>query len=54
MAEEPLSIGDVINLLRDDYPDVSVSKIRFLEAQGLISPGRSGCGYRLFVPAEVE
>jgi DNA-binding transcriptional MerR regulator len=54
MAEEPLSIGDVINLLRDDYPDVSVSKIRFLEAQGLISPGRSGSGYRLFGPAEVK
>lgn len=54
MAEDPLSIGDVINLLRDDYPDVSVSKIRFLEAQGLISPGRSGSGYRLFGPAEVK
>jgi DNA-binding transcriptional MerR regulator len=54
MAEEPLSIGDVINLLRDDYPDVSVSKIRFLEAQGLISPGRSPAGYRQFGPAEVK
>lgn len=54
MDEDPLSIGDVINLLRDDYPDVSVSKIRFLEAQGLISPGRSGSGYRLFGPAEVK
>jgi DNA-binding transcriptional MerR regulator len=54
MVEEPLSIGDVINLLRDDYPDVSVSKIRFLEAQGLITPGRSGSGYRLFGNAEVK
>lgn len=43
-----LSIGEVINLLRDDFPDVSVSKIRFLESQGLIDPGRSGSGYRQF------
>lgn len=44
----PLSIGEVINLLRDDFPDVSVSKIRFLESQGLINPGRSPSGYRQF------
>ncbi len=43
-----LSIGEVINLLRDDFPDVSVSKIRFLESQGLIDPGRSDSGYRKF------
>jgi len=54
MVEEPLSIGDVINLLRDDYPDVSVSKIRFLEAQGLIAPARSTAGYRQFGPAEIK
>lgn len=42
------SIGEVINLLRDDFPDVSVSKIRFLESQGLIDPDRSGSGYRQF------
>lgn len=44
----PLSIGEVINLLRDDFPDVSVSKIRFLESQGLIEPDRSNSGYRQF------
>ena len=54
MVEEPLSIGDVINLLRDDFPDVSVSKIRFLEAQGLITPGRSTAGYRQFGPMEIR
>ncbi len=54
MAETSLSIGDVINLLRDDFPDVSVSKIRFLESQGLISPARSGSGYRLFGPNDVK
>jgi DNA-binding transcriptional MerR regulator len=53
-ASEPLSIGDVINLLRDDFPDVSVSKIRFLEAQGLVTPGRSPSGYRQFGPAEIN
>jgi DNA-binding transcriptional MerR regulator len=54
MAEEMLSIGDVIDLLKDDYPDVSVSKIRFLEAQGLIVPGRSGAGYRQFGSVEIK
>lgn len=42
------SIGEVINLLRDDFPDVSVSKIRFLESQGLVDPDRSDSGYRQF------
>lgn len=54
MADEALSIGDVIDLLRDDFPDVSVSKLRFLEAQGLIAPARSGSGYRQFGPAEIK
>ncbi|HUG08441.1 MAG TPA: MerR family transcriptional regulator [Acidimicrobiia bacterium] len=48
-----LSIGEVINLLRDDFPDVSVSKIRFLESQGLIDPDRSGSGYRQFDGTDV-
>lgn len=43
-----LSIGEVINLLRDDFPDISVSKIRFLESQGLIDPDRTSSGYRQF------
>lgn len=50
---KPLSIGEVINLLRDDFPDVSVSKIRFLESQGLIDPGRSQSGYRQFDPDDL-
>ncbi|HJS71352.1 MAG TPA: MerR family transcriptional regulator [Acidimicrobiia bacterium] len=48
-----LSIGEVINLLRDDFPDVSVSKIRFLESQGLIDPDRTGSGYRQFDTTDV-
>lgn len=52
-ASHALSIGEVINLLRDDFPDVSVSKIRFLESQGLIDPGRSDSGYRQFDPEDL-
>lgn len=48
MTESQLSIGEVINLLRDEFPDVSVSKLRFLESQGLIEPDRSNSGYRQF------
>ncbi len=52
-VSQQLSIGEVINLLRDDFPDVSVSKIRFLESQGLIDPDRSGSGYRQFDTSDV-
>jgi DNA-binding transcriptional MerR regulator len=52
--QTPLTIGEVINLLRDDFPDVSVSKVRFLESQGLLAPGRSEGGYRLFDAADIE
>src|SRR5690606_16624340 len=48
MPEEALSIGEVIDLLRDEFPDVSVSKLRFLESQGLVSPARADSGYRQF------
>lgn len=43
-----MSIGAVIDLLRPDFPDVTISKIRFLEAEGLVTPQRSGSGYRRF------
>jgi DNA-binding transcriptional MerR regulator len=49
-----LSIGEVINGLRDEFPDLSVSKVRFLEAQGLISPDRSPSGYRMFTDDDVN
>lgn len=55
MAEDtPLTIGEVINLLREEFPDVSVSKVRFLESQGLLAPGRSEGGYRLFDRDDVD
>ena len=47
------SIGEVLEELVEDFPDISVSKIRFLEAQGLISPGRTPSGYRQFSASDV-
>src|ERR1700709_610847 len=41
-----MSIGAVLNLLRPDFPDVTISKIRFLEAEGLVTPQRAASGYR--------
>ncbi len=43
-----LSIGEVLGQLRPEFPDVTISKIRFLEAEGLIEPDRSASGYRKF------
>lgn len=43
-----MSIGAVLESLRPDFPDVTISKIRFLEAEGLVTPQRSGSGYRRF------
>jgi DNA-binding transcriptional MerR regulator len=58
MSAEParayFGIGEVIAQLRAEFPDVSVSKIRFLEAEGLIQPARSDSGYRKFGPADVD
>jgi DNA-binding transcriptional MerR regulator len=58
MSAEParayLGIGEVIAQLRAEFPDISVSKIRFLEAEGLIQPARSPSGYRKFGPADVD
>ncbi len=48
------SIGDVLRLLQDDFPDVTISKIRFLEAQGLIEPERTPSGYRKFAQADID
>jgi DNA-binding transcriptional MerR regulator len=47
-TEPHLSIGEVLEQLRDEFPDVTISKIRFLESQGLIDPERTPSGYRKF------
>ena len=49
-----LSIGQVVNLLRGTYPDLSNSKIRFLEDEGLITPHRTPKGYRQYSKADVD
>jgi DNA-binding transcriptional MerR regulator len=49
-----LGISEVLAQLRGDFPDISVSKIRFLESEGLIEPARSPSGYRRFAPSDVE
>jgi DNA-binding transcriptional MerR regulator len=43
-----MSIGEVLAQLRPDFPDVTISKIRFLEAEGLVEPARAPSGYRRF------
>lgn len=49
-----LSIGEVLDLLRAEYPDVTISKIRFLESRGLVEPQRTASGYRQFSGPDVE
>jgi DNA-binding transcriptional MerR regulator len=58
MSEQPVrgqfSIGEVLAQLRPEFPDISTSKIRFLEAEGLIEPARSRSGYRRFSASDIE
>ena len=49
-----LTIGTVCGMLKDDFPDISISKIRYLEDQGLLAPRRTQGGYRLFSEDDVE
>ena len=49
-----MTIGAVLAALAPDFPDISISKIRFLEAEGLLTPGRTVSGYRTFSPADLE
>ncbi len=49
-----LTIGAVLAALRDEFPDVTVSKIRFLEAEGLVKPARTPSGYRVFTAPDVD
>jgi len=48
------TIGEVCRHLQDEFPDISISKIRYLEDQGLLSPKRTRGGYRLFTDDDVE
>jgi DNA-binding transcriptional MerR regulator len=53
-ARAYLSIGEVLSKLRGDFPDVTISKIRFLESEGLIEPQRTPSGYRKFTSVDLE
>ena len=49
-----LSIGEVLSFIQEEFPDVTISKIRFLESQGLIQPDRTASGYRKFYESDIE
>jgi DNA-binding transcriptional MerR regulator len=51
---KPLTIGAVVKQLQREFPDISISKIRYLEDQKLLSPRRTRGGYRLYAPADVQ
>jgi DNA-binding transcriptional MerR regulator len=53
-ARSYLGIGEVLARLRPEFPDLQISKIRFLESEGLIEPARSPSGYRRFAAADVQ
>src|SRR3954454_12351362 len=59
MARQPasrarMSIGEVLEQLRPDFPGLNISKIRFLESEGLVEPARTPSGYRKFSHRDVE
>ena len=53
-ARAYLSIGEVLNRLRGDFADITISKIRFLESEGLIEPQRTPSGFRKFTSSDLE
>ncbi|GAC56046.1 putative MerR family transcriptional regulator [Gordonia hirsuta DSM 44140 = NBRC 16056] len=53
-GERFMSIGAVLEILREDFPEVTISKIRFLEGEGLVTPERAPSGYRRFSTADCE
>lgn len=55
LSHQPtLRVGDVLGALRPDFPSLTTSKVRFLDAQGLVVPQRTPAGYRLYSPSDVE
>lgn len=53
-SRDRMSIGDVLQELRSEFPDITVSKIRYLESEGLVQPERTPSGYRKFSTDDVE
>ena len=53
-GDRPLTIGAVLKAVAEEFPDISISKIRFLESEGLITPSRTPSGYRTYSTADVD
>lgn len=53
-SRDYLSIGEVLDAVRADFPDISISKIRFLESEGLLEPERTDSGYRKFYDKDLQ
>lgn len=53
-SDKPLRIGQVCDLLRPEFPDISISKLRFLQDKGIVEPARTPGGYRVYTAADVE
>ena len=53
-GDRPLTIGAVLKSVAEEFPDVSISKIRFLEAEGLLTPTRTTSGYRTYAASDVD
>ena len=53
-AVKLFNIGQVLNVLSSDFPDLTPSKLRFLEEQGLVTPQRTPSGYRKFTELDIE
>lgn len=53
-SQGTLSIGEVLSVLKREFPDVTISKIRFLEAEGLVTPARTSSGYRRFTDEDTR
>jgi DNA-binding transcriptional MerR regulator len=54
VRSRPLTVGAVVHQLAEEFPDITVSKVRFLEAEGLVTPTRTASGYRQFTTLDVE
>jgi DNA-binding transcriptional MerR regulator len=54
VAADGFTIGEVLNQLKEDFEDITISKIRFLESEGLIYPDRTESGYRKFTEDDVD
>jgi DNA-binding transcriptional MerR regulator len=53
-AHQLMSIGDALSILKNEFEDVTISKLRYLETEGLVEPQRTNSGYRKYSHADVQ